>query len=80
MALGKFKLALKDFEAVKRAKPRDRDAVAKFNECSKIVKQQAFARAIAVEQDHRSVADTIDLEQMGGWGRRSWGSLSESVA
>ena len=64
MALGKFKLALKDFEAVKRARPTDRDAASKYNECNKIVKQMAFARAIAVE-DEQSVADTIDLEQMG---------------
>lgn len=27
MALGKFKLALRDFEAVKKAKPRDPDAL-----------------------------------------------------
>ena len=64
MALGKFKLALKDFEAVKRAKPRDRDAVAKYTECSKIVKQQAFAKAIAVESS-KSVSKTIQLETIG---------------
>ena len=63
MALGKFKLALKDFEAVKRAKPRDPDAVAKYTECNKIVKQQAFARAIAVESTKASVS--VDLESMG---------------
>ena len=65
MALGKFKLALKDFEAVKKAKPRDPDAISKYNECNKIVKQQAFARAIAVEQDDRSIAETIEVEKMG---------------
>ena len=64
MALGKFKLALRDFEAVKRARPRDRDAVAKYTECNKIVKQQAFARAIAVESA-KSVAETIDLDSIG---------------
>ena len=26
MAMGKFKLALKDFESVKKSRPRDRDA------------------------------------------------------
>ena len=64
MALGKFKLALRDFEAVKRARPRDRDAIAKYTECNKIVKQQAFARAIAVERE-KTVAETIDLESIG---------------
>lgn len=62
MALGKFKLALKDFEAVKRARPRDSDALAKFTECNKIVKQMAFAKAIAVEQ--KNVTETIKWEMM----------------
>ena len=66
MALGKFKLALKDFEAVKKAKPRDPDAIiAKFNACNKIVTQQAFKRAIAVESLKKNVAETIDLSTMG---------------
>jgi len=64
MALGKFKLALKDFEAVKRARPRDSDAVSKYTECSKIVKQQAFARAIAVESSKKSVAENMDPDSM----------------
>ena len=65
MALGKFKLALKDFEAVKRAKPRDPDALAKYNACNKIVTQQAFERAIAVESLKKDVAESIDLTTMG---------------
>ena len=64
MALGKFKQALRDFEAVKKARPKDPDAIVKYNECSKIVRQQAFARAIAVEAE-KSVADSIDIESMG---------------
>ena len=31
MALGKFKLALRDFESVKKAKPRDPDAQVHYN-------------------------------------------------
>ncbi|XP_064599585.1 serine/threonine-protein phosphatase 5-like [Liolophura sinensis] len=62
MALGKFKLALKDFEAVAKAKPNDKDARAKYNECNKIVKRIAFEKAIAV--DDKSVAEQIDLESM----------------
>ena len=65
MALGKFKLALKDFEAVKKAKPRDPDAIAKYNACNKIVTQQAFERAIAVESSKKNIAETIDLSTMG---------------
>lgn len=65
MALGKFKLALKDFEAVKKAKPRDPDAIAKYNACNKIVTQQAFERAIAVESSKRNIAESIDLSTMG---------------
>ena len=64
MALGKFKLALKDFEAVKRARPRDTDAMSKYTECDKVVKQQAFARAIAVE-DKVKASESIHLESMG---------------
>jgi len=65
MALGKFKLALKGFEAVKRARPRDSDAVSKYTECRKIVKQQAFARAIVVESSKKSVAENMDPDSMG---------------
>ena len=64
MALGKFKQALRDFEAVKRARPKDPDALTKFNECSKIVRQKAFARAIAGEPD-KNISESIDLESMG---------------
>nr|CAG4647785.1 EOG090X03S1 [Moina brachiata]SVE92928.1 EOG090X03S1 [Moina brachiata] len=62
MALGKTKLALKDYEAVFKAKPNDQDAKLKFNECSKIVRQQAFERAIAVDVVKKAVSETIDVE------------------
>lgn len=67
MALGKLKHALKDFETVKKVRPKDRDAVAKFNECSKIVRQQAFARAIKIEAE-KSASESIDLQTMSEWG------------
>lgn len=63
MSLGKFKLALKDFETVTKARPNDSDAKTKFVECTKIVRKIAFEKAIAV--DTKNVADTIDLEGMG---------------
>ncbi|KDR10586.1 serine/threonine-protein phosphatase 5 isoform X2 [Zootermopsis nevadensis] len=64
MSLGKFKLALRDYEAVTKAKPNDADAKIKYTECSKIVKQVAFERAIRVDDTKRSVADSINLENM----------------
>lgn len=64
MALGKFKVALKDFESVVKVRPNDKDARAKFSECKKIVQMQAFQKAIAVEENHKSVADSIDLASM----------------
>ncbi|XP_062610929.1 serine/threonine-protein phosphatase 5-like, partial [Saccostrea cucullata] len=64
MALGKFKVALKDFESVIKVRPNDKDAKAKYSECKKIVQMQAFQRAIAVEENHKSVADSIDLGSM----------------
>ncbi|XP_023217724.1 serine/threonine-protein phosphatase 5-like [Centruroides sculpturatus] len=64
MSLGKFKLALKDFEAVTKARPNDRDAKMKFNECNKIVRRVAFEKAIAVDDTKKSVADDINLDSM----------------
>ena len=52
------------FTKVCKARPSDKDALAKFNECNKIVKRLAFERAIAVEHTSSSVADQIDIESM----------------
>nr|SVE75039.1 EOG090X03S1 [Daphnia dolichocephala] len=64
MALGKTKLALKDYETVFKARPNDKDAKLKFNECNKIVRQQAFERAIAVDTVKKSVAESINVDSM----------------
>ena len=64
MALGKYKLALRDYERVAKVRPNDKDAKAKFTECRKIVQQIAFNKAIAVEEKSGSVAESIDLESM----------------
>jgi len=64
MSLGKFKLALKDFEAVVTARPNDKDAKTKFTECSKIVRKLAFEKAIAVDENKKCVADSIDLDSI----------------
>ncbi len=65
MALGKFRLALKDFEAVKKVRPRDKDALVKYTECNKVVRQIAFEKAIAVESSRKKPSETIDLDSMG---------------
>ncbi|XP_075223085.1 protein phosphatase D3 isoform X2 [Lycorma delicatula] len=64
MSLGKFKLALKAFEAVTKARPNDKDAKAKYLECSKIVNKMNFEKAIAVDDSKKSIADTINFESM----------------
>ncbi|XP_045607414.1 serine/threonine-protein phosphatase 5 [Procambarus clarkii] len=64
MSLGKFKLALKDYETVTKTRPNDRDAKIKFSECQKVVKMIMFQKAIAVDDDNKSVAQSIDLESM----------------
>ena len=51
MALGKYKLALKDYERVHKARPNDADAKKKYTECKKIHQQAAFAKAISVEEN-----------------------------
>jgi serine/threonine-protein phosphatase 5 len=62
MALGKCKLALKDYESVYKARPNDRDAKLKYNECSKIVRQQAFEKAISVDSVKKLVSETINID------------------
>ena len=64
MALGKFKLALRDYERVSKVRPNDKDAKAKFTECRKVVQQIAFNKAIAVEEKSASVAESIDVDGM----------------
>ncbi|NWX94441.1 PPP5 phosphatase, partial [Nothoprocta pentlandii] len=64
MALGRFKAALRDYETVAKVRPHDRDARLKLQECSRIVKQKAFERAIASDPRKRSVVDSLDIESM----------------
>ena len=45
-------------------RPNDKDARTKYVECSKLVKQQAFERAISVSEDKKSVVDSLNLENM----------------
>jgi len=64
MSLGKYKLALKDYEGVFKARPNDKDAKLKYTECKKITQQMAFQKAISVEETKKSVALSIDVESM----------------
>lgn len=65
MSVGKFKLALKDYKTVTKARPNDKDAMMKYTECGKILKKLAFEKAISVEENKKNIADTINLETMG---------------
>ena len=47
-----------------KARPGDKDAQAKYTECSKIVRRLAFEKAIAVDDGKKSIADQINLESM----------------
>lgn len=66
MSLGKFKKALADFEFVAMRRPNDRDAAMKFNECNKLVKKQAFEKAISNDIPEKTLAELhSDLELIG---------------
>lgn len=65
MSLGKFKLALSDFEYVAKRCPTNDLAKAKFTECNKIVKKQAFERAIANDKPEKTLSEMYsDLESV----------------
>ena len=50
---------------VTKTRPNDRDAKMKYNECQKVVKMMLFQKAIAVDDDKKSVSESINLEAMG---------------
>ena len=64
MALGRYKKSLVDYDTVRRALPKDRDAQIKFKECEKIVKKLAFERAINVDSLKKSIIESIDVENI----------------
>ncbi|XP_078484593.1 serine/threonine-protein phosphatase 5 [Ciona intestinalis] len=64
MSLGKFKLALRDLEAIVKVRPTDKDARMKYTACSKIVKQKAFEKAIACEDNKKLVSESINLDNI----------------
>ncbi|MCL4134395.1 UNVERIFIED_CONTAM: hypothetical protein GTU68_055796, partial [Idotea baltica] len=64
MSLGKFKLALKDYETVSKTRPNDRDAKLKYTECQKVVKIMLFQKAIAVDDEKKPVSESINIQEM----------------
>lgn len=66
MSLGKFKKALTDFEFVAKRRPNDKDAAMKYTECNKLVKKQAFEKAISNDALDKTLAEIhSDLESIG---------------
>lgn len=54
-----------DFYQVVAASPNDKDAKNKMTECGKIVRKMAFEKAIAVEDNKKCIAETLDLNSIG---------------
>ena len=71
LCLGKHKEALKDFKAVCKLHPNDRDARSKLQACEKEVKRMRFEAAIASADEERvSLVDKVDFENLlveEGW-------------
>jgi len=47
---------------VVKVRPNDRDAKMKYSECSKIVKKKAFEKAIAYDDEKKSMAESINVD------------------
>lgn len=60
-ALGKLKAALKDFKNVLTIVPKDPDAAAKAKLCEKILREDAFQKAIEMDAP---VESTIDIDSI----------------
>jgi len=63
LGLGKLKSAQACFKQVLKIKPKSKDAKAKLAACSKLVKAQAFARAL-VTPDAKPLWQTLELENL----------------
>lgn len=62
-AIMKYKDALRDFKTVVERAPADKDARIRLDECQKIVRAKAFAKAIEVE-NAPSLVDSLDIQSM----------------
>lgn len=61
-ALGKLKAALKDFKSVLTIVPKDPDAAAKAKLCEKILREDAFQKAIEMDAPIESTIDVDDVQ------------------
>lgn len=50
---------------VRKALPQNADAKQKYEECFKLMRRIAFEKAISMDHDKRSVADSITLDTIG---------------
>jgi serine/threonine-protein phosphatase 5 len=50
---------------VVKFRPKDKDARLKYTECKKIVQKQAFEKAIAVDHEKKSLAESLDVNSIG---------------
>lgn len=60
-ALGKLKAAVKDFKAVISLVPKDPDAAAKLKMCEKLIRAEAFQKAIESEVPPESTVDVSSI-------------------
>lgn len=61
-----FIYLFKDFEFVAKRRPNDRDAAMKYSECNKLVRKQAFEKAISSDVPEKTLAEIhSDLESIG---------------
>lgn len=63
VSLGKYKEALKDFAIVCKLAPKDRGALARYMDCKKAVRREAFEAAIQCEHT-KNPSETIVLAEM----------------
>lgn len=63
-AMSKYKDARKDYAALVKMLPGDKDASLKLKECEKRIRENAFARAIESDSLRVRVSDTIDPASM----------------
>mmetsp|Transcript_14997 Transcript_14997/g.58727 ORF Transcript_14997/g.58727 Transcript_14997/m.58727 type:complete len:494 (+) Transcript_14997:58-1539(+) len=63
VSLGKYKEALKDFAIVCKLAPKDKGALARYMDCKKAVRREAFEAAIECEQNKKA-SETIILDEI----------------
>lgn len=65
------------FLQVTKVRPNDQDAKMKYTECNKIVKKIAFEKAISVDKKEVNIADSINLEAMSKYSKKTDNKLKK---